>query len=99
VICNRSLSKKTRGLAHSFTTLDTRVTEVIHRPGLATIAARKATAAQLARWATVASDSAQTRDQYAALLPLYDKIHGPDHPDTLAVRANLANWSGLARDL
>jgi hypothetical protein len=29
---------------------------------------------------------------------MYDKACGPDHPDTLAIRANLANWVGLAGD-
>jgi hypothetical protein len=36
------------------------------------------------------------RDQYAALLPIRVRVSGPDHPDTLIVRANLALWSDEA---
>ena len=36
-------------------------------------------------------DAARGRDQFAALLPIRERVSGPDHPETLAVRANLAN--------
>ena len=41
---------------------------------------------------------AQGRDQYAALLPVYERVLGPEHPDTLAARHNLAYWTGHAGD-
>jgi hypothetical protein len=39
-------------------------------------------------------DAAGAQDQYAALLPAIERVLGPDHPDTLAARANLAYWAG-----
>jgi hypothetical protein len=36
------------------------------------------------------------RDQYAALLPISERILGPDHADTLTTRADLAHWKGKA---
>ena len=38
------------------------------------------------------------RDQYAVLLPTCERVLGPEHPDTLAIRANLARWTGKAGD-
>ena len=32
----------------------------------------------------------------AALLPLRERVSGPEHPDTLADRGNLARWTGNA---
>ena len=34
------------------------------------------------------------RQQYAALLPVRERVSGPDHPDTLKARANLTYWTG-----
>ena len=31
---------------------------------------------------------------YATLLPVYERVLDPGHPDTLAVYANLAYWTG-----
>ena len=45
-----------------------------------------------------AGDTAGARDQFAALLPLSERVFGPDHPDTLAARFNLAYWTGRAGD-
>ena len=42
--------------------------------------------------------AAGARDQYAALLPVHERVLGPEHPDTLAARANLASWTGEAGD-
>jgi len=42
--------------------------------------------------------SNMARDQYAALLPFYERILGPEHPDTLTIRDNLAGWTGRAGD-
>ena len=43
-------------------------------------------------------DPAGTRDQYAALLPVREQTLGPEHPDTLATRDDLAAWTGQAGD-
>ena len=40
--------------------------------------------------------AARARDQYAALLPVCERVLGPEHPLTLAARANLAAWTGQA---
>ena len=52
----------------------------------------------LARWTGEAGDAAGARDQYAALLPVRERVLGAEHPDTLAARANLAYWTGRAGD-
>ena len=36
------------------------------------------------------------RDQYAALLPVQERVSGAEHPATLTARANLAYWARLA---
>jgi hypothetical protein len=38
------------------------------------------------------------RDQFAALLPVHERVLGPEHPDTLTTRANLARWTREAED-
>jgi CHAT domain/Tetratricopeptide repeat len=43
-------------------------------------------------------DAAGARDQYAILLPIRERVSGPEHPRTLTVRANLAYWTGQAGD-
>ena len=43
-----------------------------------------------------AGDPACARDQYAACCPSYERVSGPDHPQTLNTRANLARWTGEA---
>jgi hypothetical protein len=45
-----------------------------------------------------AGDAAGARDQFAALLPVAERVLGPEHPDTLAARASLAYWTGQAGD-
>ena len=50
----------------------------------------------LARWTGEAGDPAAARDQLAALLPIRERVSGPDHPATLAARASLARWTGEA---
>jgi Tetratricopeptide repeat len=52
----------------------------------------------LAVWTGEAGDAAGARDQYAALLPIFERILGPEHPDTLTVRGGLAVWTGMAGD-
>src|ERR1700746_2608598 len=34
--------------------------------------------------------------QFAALLPISERVLGPEHPDTLTTRHNLAPWTGRA---
>ena len=43
-------------------------------------------------------DAAAARDQYAALLPVRERVLGAEHPDTLTARANLAYWARQAGD-
>ena len=59
-----------------------------------TLSARK----DLGRWTGQAGDAAAARDQYAALLPIYERVLGHEHPDTLPVRSSLARWTGEAGD-
>ena len=56
------------------------------------------TRASLAYYIGKAGDVAGARDQFAALLPVYERVLGPEHPDTLIVRVRLAAWTGLAGD-
>ena len=49
--------------------------------------------ADLASWTGAAGDAAGARDQYAALLPLFERVLGAEHPDTLATRRNLTYWT------
>ena len=51
----------------------------------------------LARWTGEAGDAAGARDQYVALLPIRERVQGPEHPDTLAARSNLAYWTPLCQ--
>jgi hypothetical protein len=53
---------------------------------------------ELAHWTGQAGDAVAARDQFAALLPVYERVLGPDHHDTLAARSNLAYWTGQAGD-
>ena len=41
---------------------------------------------------------AAARDQYAALLPVRERVLGAEHPATLTTRANLAYWTRRARN-
>ena len=36
---------------------------------------------------------AGARDQFAALLPIRERVSGAEHPDTLIARASLASWT------
>lgn len=38
------------------------------------------------------------RDQFAALLPIIERVQGPEHPYTLTTRNDLAGWAGQAGD-
>ncbi len=44
----------------------------------------------------MAGDAAGARDQFAALLPVRERVSGPEHPATLAIRDNLAHWTEKA---
>jgi len=48
----------------------------------------------LARWTGEAGDAAGARDQFAALLPIEERVLGAEHPDALTTRAGLARWTG-----
>ena len=50
--------------------------------------------ANLADWTGEAGDAAGARDQFAALLPIRERVSGAEHPRTLTTRANLARWTG-----
>jgi hypothetical protein len=52
----------------------------------------------LARWVGRAGDVVGARDQFAALLPIRERVLGAEHPDILTTRANLAHWTGEAGD-
>ena len=54
--------------------------------------------ATLAYWIGNAGDAAGARDQYAALLPVYERVSGPEHPHTLTARAGLAHWTEKVQD-
>ena len=50
-------------------------------------------------WRTgMTGDAAGARDQFAALLPVRERVSGPEHPGTLTARSNLARWTGQAGD-
>ena len=49
-----------------------------------------AAAARLRTSPAEAGDAGAARDQYAALLPVFERVFGAEHPDTLTARANLA---------
>jgi hypothetical protein len=50
----------------------------------------------LASWTGEAGDAAGARDQFAALLPIRERVSGSEHPDTRATRNNLAYWAEKA---
>jgi hypothetical protein len=52
----------------------------------------------LARWTGNAGDAAGARDQFAALLPIRERVQSPEHPHALSARDNLARWTGDAGD-
>ena len=54
--------------------------------------------ANLAYWTGEAGDYAGARDQFAALLPLQERVLGREHRRTLADRGGLAIWTGAAGD-
>jgi hypothetical protein len=40
----------------------------------------------------------RARDQWAALVPVRERVLGAEHPDTLAARASLAHWTRRAQN-
>ena len=40
-----------------------------------------------------AGDAAGARDQFAALLPIFERVLGAEHIDTLITHNNLARWT------
>jgi Tetratricopeptide repeat len=53
---------------------------------------------ELAYWTGQAGDAAVARDQFAALLPIRERVSGAERPDTLTTRQELARWTGEAGD-
>ena len=45
-----------------------------------------------------AFNQAAARDLLAALLPVCERVSGPEHPDTLIICGKLARWTGEAGD-
>jgi Tetratricopeptide repeat len=54
--------------------------------------------AYLAFWTGQAGDTAAARDQYAALVPVDERVLGQEHPETLIVRSNIASLTGRTGD-
>jgi hypothetical protein len=52
----------------------------------------------LANWTGEAGDVAAARDQFAALLPIYERLRGPENRETLVTRGQLAQRTGEAGD-
>src|ERR1700740_620221 len=52
----------------------------------------------LPTWSGEGGDAAGARDQYAALVPVYERVSGRQHPDTLPARERLAKWTAKAGD-
>jgi hypothetical protein len=57
-----------------------------------------AACSSLARWTGKAGDAAGARSQFAALLPIRERVLGAEHPTTLTTRASLARWTERAED-
>ena len=53
---------------------------------------------ELAHWTGRVKDAAGARDQFAALLPVVERIFGREDAYTLIAPANLARWTGEAGD-
>jgi hypothetical protein len=54
------------------------------------------TRSNLARFTGEAGDAAGARNQYAALLPIRERVLGPEHPEAQAAREELAHWADKA---
>ena len=48
--------------------------------------------------APLLADELAAKDAIAALLPIRERVLGPDHPETLTTLENLASWTGEAGD-
>jgi hypothetical protein len=53
---------------------------------------------ELAYWTGYAGDAAAARDQFAALVPVFERIQGAEHTETLNARNNLARWTANSGD-
>jgi hypothetical protein len=52
----------------------------------------------LAQWTGRTGDAAWARDHMATLLPVCERVLGPEHPDTLTIRHDLAYWAAETDD-
>ena len=67
------------------------ITLLVAGPGM------KGVRADLAWWTGEAGDPAAARDQYAALLPVRERVLGPEHSGTQAARERrLGYWTNEA---
>ena len=46
----------------------------------------------VAFWTGQAGNRAAARDEFAVLLPIREQMSGPEHPDTLYIRQEVARW-------
>jgi hypothetical protein len=53
---------------------------------------------ELAYWTGCAGDAAAARDQFAALLPIRERVLGLEHAETLAIWYQLAHWTARVGD-
>jgi hypothetical protein len=47
----------------------------------------------IARWTGEEGAPAPARDLFAELLPVYERVMGAEHPDTLDIHTKLAHWT------
>jgi Tetratricopeptide repeat len=59
---------------------------------------RKPTAQQVGERLIEHGEHRDARDRFAELVLIYERVLGPEHPDTLTVRSNIARWTGEAGD-
>jgi hypothetical protein len=50
----------------------------------------------LASWTGEAGDAASALVQCQGLLAIRERTSGPEHPDTVAARQDVAHWTGMA---
>jgi Tetratricopeptide repeat len=72
----------------------------IRRNAIAALIAKQEASpcARLASWIATGNDAAAARDQYSLRLPIRERALGPDHPDTLIMRHELARSTADAGD-
>jgi hypothetical protein len=51
----------------------------------------------LADWTGMAGNAARARDQYAVVLPIFERVTGPERTPYLTIRGNFARWTEQAK--